>query len=125
MKIIYEINEQQIQPPVNQREVEVELNFYVDDPNAAGTVSINNWDFSVLEATIINAHIDAGLTGGVGIYEGLPFRVAVEDDNGRSTILDAYLDTADPEAIFECDRVNVPSKLSASVVNVSRPATSS
>lgn len=115
MKIIYEINEQQIQPPVNQREVEVELNFDVDDPNAAGTVSINNWDFSVLEATIINAHIDAGLTGGVGIYEGLPFRVAVEDDNGRSTILDAYLDTADPEAIFECDRVNVPSKLKGQI----------
>ena len=115
MKIIYEINEQQIQPPVNQGEVEVELNFDVDDPNAAGTVSINNWDFSVLEATIINAHIDAGLTGGVGIFEGIPFRVAVEDDNGRSTILDAYLDVADPEAIFECDRVNVPSKLKGGI----------
>lgn len=105
-KVIYELGNKIIEPPVNQREVEIELNFDTDDPSAQGTVTVNTWDFSKGKggADIIRKHILDGLTGGVGIYEGIPFKVSVEDDTSRLNVLDGFIDMTGTEVDFECDR---------------------
>lgn len=109
-KITVELNEQRANPAINHREIEVELNFDTDDPQAKGTVTVNNWDWSVEEAKLINQHIADGK-----MYEGIPFKIFVEDEISRAVILDAYLDTAAADAEYECDRVKLPSKLRGGV----------
>ncbi len=114
-RVILEIDDKIVKSAVNEREVEIELNFDTDDPDAEGTVTVNNWDFEgVTDGTgayLVNQQFDGGVDGGIGCGEGIGFKYSVQDNNGKTTILDAYLDLGDPEAIFECGRVKLPSKV--------------
>lgn len=114
-RVILEIDDKIVKSAVNEREVEIELNFDTDDPDAEGTVTVNNWDFEgVTDGTgafLVNQQFDGGVDGGIGCGEGIGFKYSVQDDNGKTTVLDAYLDLGDPEAIFECGRVKLPSKV--------------
>lgn len=111
LKFITEIDGQETQPAVNAEDVEIELNFDDNDPDAKGVVTVNGWRFSALEAEIINQYKLAGLTGGPGITEGLSYGLFIEDNNGRSQILNSYLDLATEETVFECSEVQAPSRL--------------
>ena len=114
-RVILEIDGKIVKSAVNEREVEIELNFDLDDPDAEGTVSVNKWDFEGVTgdtgAFLINQQFEGGLTGGIGCGEGIPFKYSIQDDNGKLAVLDAYLDLGDPEALFECGRVKLPSKI--------------
>ncbi|MAF43744.1 MAG: hypothetical protein CMI54_06215 [Parcubacteria group bacterium] len=109
-KVIHKIGDTVIEPPVNNPGMEVELNFDADDPDAVQISVSNDWDFEKQASYIINAHITKGLNGGVGVFEGLPYTIQVQDSNSTETILDHYIDTADPEALYECDRISITSR---------------
>lgn len=118
-RVILEVGNKIVKSAVNEREVEIELNFDLDDPDAQGTVSVNNWDFEGVDedtgAFLINEQFDGGLTGGIGCGEGIPFKYSIQDDISKLTVLDAYLDLGDPEALFECGRVKLPSRIRGGV----------
>ena len=109
MKVNFYINNKKITEPLNYQELSLQLNYDADDPNAA--VNINEWELGVGGynpnkdgANLSNAHINNGLSGGVGIFEGLPFRIELEHAGNIQDIFSGYLDlTSD---LIDCDLVN-------------------
>lgn len=109
MKTNFYINNEQIKEPNNWAELGIELNFDKDEPNAA--VSINRWDMGVGannskdSAKKSLAHIIGGLSGGVGVFEGAPFRIELEDAGQRLDLFKGYLDFT--TAQIDCELVSV------------------
>lgn len=102
----------EINDPINLAELEIELNFDRDDNTEA--VSINEWVLGVGDkrfpndgAVLANKHIDNGLIGGVGVFEGMPFRVDLDDQKTKIfNLFDGYLDLS--RALVLCDQVTAP-----------------
>ena len=76
MRIIFTLNGIEINDPNNWAELEIELNY--DKNNNNEVVSINNWELGVGQsnnakdgAVIANNHIASGITGDVGVFEGI------------------------------------------------------
>jgi len=61
----------EIAPPKNWKELEVELNF----DNNTNRLTTNDFEFLGSTATFINDWIDGGCTGGVGLLEPPVFKV--------------------------------------------------
>lgn len=109
MKTNFYLNNTQITEPNNWAELSIELNFDKDNPSAQ--VGINEWDFGVGGydankdgAIINNTHINNGLTGGVGIFEGLPFRIELEKGGVYYDLFDGYIDLT--QSLIYCELVN-------------------
>lgn len=104
------LNNVEIFPPQNWKELSLELNFDRERHEATQTVSVNTWDF-VRENTdkVIN-HINSGKIGGVGIFEALPFRIELpECGRGIPSPFDGYLDFVD-DAKISCIKSSVVAK---------------
>jgi len=110
-EVIYKLAGTVVQPPINGKSVEIELNYDTEDPDAVQVQVGNSWDFEKLSTAVINQHIANGLTGGVGILEGIPWQVYIKDDVSQLLVLDSYLDTADSGSEYECDRAELTSKI--------------
>lgn len=91
------LNNVRINPPQNWRGLEIELNF--DTDSITEKVNINEWDFVRENVDIIQAWIDTGLTGGVGIFEAIPFRIEVEKNGVTSIVHNGYLDLPDSDEL--------------------------
>ena len=96
-----------VEPPENAGELEVELNFDKDVPTFQ--VSVNKWRFVRENAGIILDYIEAGKTGGVGVFEGLPFRIDLEHKGKTVTLFDGYIDLSVPVDI-SCNEIIVETK---------------
>jgi hypothetical protein len=109
LKTNFYINNQQIREPNNWAELGIELNYDKDEPNAL--VSINNWQLGVGindnkdSAKKGLAHINGGLSGGVGVFEGAPFRIELEDAGQVLDLFKGYLDFS--TAQIDCEVINV------------------
>lgn len=108
MRVIVEIDGQEIEDPINLKELSIQLNFDSGDPTAQ--VSLNEWELGLGSRTSTrdgakkaNEHIALGVLGGVGIFEGLPFVIRIEDNNTSRVLFDGYLDL--PNGTFECNKV--------------------
>ena len=112
MRIIFTLNGIEINDPNNWAELEIELNY--DKNNNNEVVSINNWELGVGQsnnakdgAVIANNHIASGITGDVGVFEGIPFEVDLDSERGeRLSLTKAYLDIS--RAHVECNLVDAP-----------------
>ena len=107
------LNNQLISEPLNYEELSISLVFDGDDPEQRNQVSVNNWQFGLGDnqdagdgAEIIKKYINEGLVGGLGIFEGLPFRI--ELDNGVSTdvLFDGFLDLS--SGSYKCYEIDAP-----------------
>ena len=85
--------------PDNWQELAIDMEWVSDNP--IPMISTNKWEFSGERSKEINKHISAGLTGGVGIFEGKPFYIR---DCGF-TFFDGALHT--PNGKYWCDRTEV------------------
>lgn len=113
MQIYYYIGGLEVHQPINYAELSVDLNFDKDD-NANQSVSINKFEWGIGSqtdpvdaATIIHLHKTNGINNGVGVFEGLPFKIELIHNGITRILYDGYLDTS--AAIWECDRVIVKS----------------
>jgi len=111
MQINYYINGIEVQPPINAAELSVELNYDKGDTSSQ-SVSITEVEFGIGSqtdgsdaATLINEHRLGGLSGSIGVFEGLPYKVELTKDNTTYVLFDGYLNTS--TALWECDRVIV------------------
>lgn len=109
MKVNFYINNKKITEPLNWKELSIQLNYDQDDPNAS--VNINEWELGVGGydpnkdgANLANSHIKDGLTGGVGIFEGLPYRIELEHAGALEDVFKGYLDLTND--LIDCDLVN-------------------
>jgi len=95
--------------PNGWKDMEIELSFENPDQK----LSIGKFQFTsrdqglgvVSVATALTDHVANGLTGGVGIFEGLPYQIRLECSGQSYTILDSYLDTAGAD--YSCDVVDI------------------
>lgn len=96
--------------PANHAAVKVDIVFTSGAPSA----SISSITFEWLGETAekINKYIAQGLTGGRGIYEGLPLKIEACNQNLG---FDLVLDLTNPESRFECNRVLTPIKESGRI----------
>jgi hypothetical protein len=112
MEINYYIDNIEVEKPINHAELGIEINYDMDD-SANQSVSITEFEFGVGSqveandaATLINAHRSNGSSGGgVGVFEGLPFRIELNHDGNTNNLFEGYLDTS--KALFDCDKVIV------------------
>ncbi|NBP67264.1 MAG: hypothetical protein EBU52_00820 [Cytophagia bacterium] len=117
MKTLFYLNGALIQPPANQKELSIQLNFDKDAPTAQ--VSINKWRFVRDNAGTIQDYIDGGLLGSdtiygsygttAGIFEGLPFRIDLDYMGTVQTIFDGYLDLTDNVEV-SCNDITASAK---------------
>lgn len=94
-KVNYYLNNNEINPPDNAKEVAIELNFDKDKDVVQSQVSLNDWTFSNENSHTIIDYIEAGVSGGVGIFEGLPFALEIEKAGVKERPFNGYLDLTD------------------------------
>ena len=110
MEINYYINNVEIEPPINDAELSVELNAGDETSQA---ISLNEFEFGIGSqtvgndaSTLINLHRSGGLGSGEGVFAGLPFRIELTHNGQTENLADGYLDTS--RAVFDCDKVICP-----------------
>jgi hypothetical protein len=98
--------------PFNHKELSLELNF--DKDSTDSRVSINKWRFVNEGADIVYKRYADGLSGGTGIFEGIPFQIVVADGANQFTF-EQYLDLTTSDAVISCDNIESESRNRAGV----------
>lgn len=102
------LNGSKINLPLNWKALELEINFdkerYLKEQ-----ISVNDWELVRENSEFIQQWIDDGLTGGVGVFEGIPFRAEIERNGQIEIPFDGYLDLTD-DANFSCNRSVIKAK---------------
>jgi len=93
--------------PYNAEELEIELNFDRDKGTFDKQVGINNLEFVRDGNDTVIGFKDAGLTTGVGVFEGLPLKIEISRNGAKENVFDGYIDMT--EATF--DRVKTSVKV--------------
>ena len=104
MELDFFISGKSVPPPINYRELQIEMLFTADKPSAS--VSATSLEWVGYDAIKINNYIRQGLFGQAGIYEGLP--VQIRACNSTFIVFDGMIDLASASALFECDKVIAP-----------------
>jgi len=111
MQINYYIGGIEVEQPLNYAELGIELNFDFDDA-ANQSISLTEFEWGIGSsvtpndaAGLINLHRTNGTTSGVGIMEGLPFKIELTNNGNTEILFNGYLDTS--KALFDCDKVVV------------------
>lgn len=96
-----------VNPPQNWRDMTLELNFDKDKTNNRQRITITDWDFCLENSKLINKHITDGLLNGVGILEGIPFRIELERSGDVEKLFDGYLDLPNSSSLTYNIKSNV------------------
>lgn len=98
----------EVNEPNNYALNEIELNF--DKGSDSAQLSIDSWELGVADAGNVNdaeikarLHLTNGLTGGVGVGEGKPFTIYLEQNGVQLQLFDGYLDLW--LAKYECGKI--------------------
>lgn len=97
--------------PANWINAFVNLSFDKDSviAKSKGVVSTTEWEFIAKSATFLKDWQKDGLTGGLGVLQGVPFKWELLDDGASVEVYDGYLNLS--KATFECDRVTASATL--------------
>ena len=87
------INGQLVNPPKEWLDVNILATFENGSPEA--NITSTDLTFVNAEAVLIRNWISAGLTGNVGIFEGIPFRIQLLNSTNTFDTFDGYLDLSD------------------------------
>jgi hypothetical protein len=98
MRINEYINGIKVNDSNNIAELEIELNF--DNDNNRESVSLTNFEFGVGDSrfandayTILKKVLNDGFNGGVGVIEGVPFLVELDNQRGvKKDLINGYID---------------------------------
>ena len=107
LKTNFLLNNINISEPINYQELSLELNF--DNDESSESVSVTEWDFGVGiqddsdGSYAANKHISNGLSGGVGVGEGMPFELDLEYNGAVDNLFSGYIDLWD--ATIDCNLV--------------------
>lgn len=110
LRVNYYINGKKVDEPLNHEELSLELNFDKDDPSFNGQVSVNNWDIGLGNkndkdgAFLIQKYINQGLVGGTGVFEGIDFKIELQNGSEYNTLFDGYLDLSTSNVL--CKQIN-------------------
>ena len=99
IKLNFYLNNTLVNPPKNWEELDIELNFDRDG-NAIQQVSITDFDFVRENARTIEAYKTNGF-----LFEGIPFRIEVEEGANVDEVFNGYVDLTDNARFssYECN----------------------
>lgn len=107
---VFKINNVEVNPPNNWRELQLELNFDTDNPDFRGQVSTTRWTIGLGDQNKVdgavesNNWIDGGLTLSTpGALEGVSFSIDLRANGTTDNVFDGYLNLA--EADIRCDQI--------------------
>jgi len=106
MNIQFYLNDVAVDAPANWQSLLIELNFDSDAPDAR--VTINEWEWIRENSDTITSWIADGLTGGVGIFEGIPFRIELGKSGTIEQLYNGYLDLSTSQ--IECNQATATAK---------------
>jgi len=108
-KVNFYLDNNLINPPKNWQELEIQLNFDKDADASSSQVSVNDWELVRENAGKIQDWINGGLSNGVGIFEGVPFKLEIERNGIIEKPFDGYLDLTERPKL-SCNRSEVKAK---------------
>jgi hypothetical protein len=88
-----------VDPPFNWQELLLELSFENNSP--ASVINSTKLTWKAENAHFINEWVKGGLTGSVGIFEGIPLRIRV--CGTQELVFDGIIDLTDSETVYTCD----------------------
>lgn len=109
VKTNFYINGAIVNPPKNWQEMEIELNFDKDKETTKQQLSISNWEFVRENSDFLNTWLNDGTTNGVGLFEGIPFKIEIDRNGTIEKPFDGYLDLSDG-TLFSQNRTTVVAK---------------
>ena len=99
--ITFEIDGEPGGTPANLPEINLSAQWGTREGQAEQEISTSSIDFVLEDAKRLNKHVDDGLTGGVGIFEGVPYKINLDNQN----IFDGYIDLTNDAQFIERERV--------------------
>ena len=97
--ITFRIDKQEVAAPRNWEDVKVKATF--DNFNSQANITIDSFEFLRNAKDAIVNHRKAGLSGGVGIFEGPCFDVTQSNSEGAFNLFDGYLDMVNSYEEFD------------------------
>lgn len=110
VKVNHYINGVLVNPPENNAELSIELNFDRDRTTTQQSVTLSDTTWVINERRTINQHVSDGTQQGVGIFEALPYVVEIDRTGTIERVFDGYIDTADAANLFGSVRVKTAIK---------------
>lgn len=111
MKQIHRINGAIVKPPSNYQELGLAINYDNDNPERAVNVTQFQWNFE--EWDKIKSLFDDGISGGLGVFYGVPHTITIEENGTSLEIFNGYLDLTTAE--FDENQVTVESVARANI----------
>jgi hypothetical protein len=99
------LSNQQIEEPRNWEDLEITVDWASDKLDT--TISLDKLEFVGQTAIDVIARMQAGLSGGLGMFEGEPYRIEVGDPNNNPFVFNGYLDFTDNPVVKDCNIVEV------------------
>ena len=87
--------------PANLPELTLSANWGDREGQSEQEISTSSIEFVLEDATKLNKHVSDGLNGGVGIFEGVPYRIDLNSTN----IFDGYIDLTNDAQFIESNKV--------------------
>jgi len=101
--IEFYLNNQLVPPPDNWMALLIQVSFMDEDPQT--TLNATQLIWKGANANTLNTWLNDGLSGGLGIWEGIPFEIRV--CNSGFVVFNGICDLSDENTKFSCDIVNV------------------
>jgi hypothetical protein len=109
------LNGNLVNPPEDWLDLEILATFENNSPEA--NITTGSLSFVNEEAVLIRNWIRNGLTGGVGIFEGMPFKIQILNTNNIYDSFEGYLDLTDEYSEITPVRVTCKIKKTAGIIS--------
>ena len=107
--VIFELNGAPAGTPKNSQELAVKLDWEGDNAEQEITVTklsfVNDDLGGPRDAEYLFQRVATGMAGGVGIFEGIPYRISVKSNSVVSEIFSGYIDLTRDANFISCDEV--------------------
>ncbi len=101
VNINFELNGEPGGTPANLPEINLSAQWGTGDGQDESEISTSSIEFVLDDAKKLIEHVNGGLSGGVGIFEGVPYKIGLDGTN----IFDGYIDLSDDAEFVENERV--------------------
>tara|TARA_R100000951_G_scaffold115308_1_gene122992 strand:- start:3246 stop:5102 length:1857 start_codon:yes stop_codon:yes gene_type:complete len=90
MKQLHKINGKSVQVPKNHQELSIEINF--DNDSTDRQVNIVGFEWVDKEAQDLLDYFNLGMSGGAGVFEGVPHKITLQENGSSLDLFDGYID---------------------------------
>ena len=101
MSLSFELDGQPSGTPVNAQELSLSANWETGEGQEESEISLTSIEFAMEDAKLLNQKVADGLTGGAGIFEGVPYKIKLNS----TTIFDGMVDLTNEATFVDCEKV--------------------